>query len=135
TSKRGLRLSRIDRTRRPPHQKNPCSARRSSGSNKRIKRRSPAKKAGSDIPMTVSDVYVWPPTVQAVRGFTASQSRSTCPQQSVGRSIFVLGPLRLPIQMFASIRLGFSTNETRSYGASSSALAHTPEHPSDVSNT
>ena len=54
----GLTFQQIQKyekgTNRPPHQKNPCSARRLAGLNNLVKRRSPARKAEKGMPMTVS---------------------------------------------------------------------------------
>jgi hypothetical protein len=86
---------------RPPHQKKPRSARRPLGWNSAVKWRSPARNAASEIPTTVSGANVAPPTVQVVRGFTASQPRSSVAHASLGMSMRNLGPLRSPNQWVA----------------------------------
>ena len=75
TSNSGCSSSRTESTSRPSHQKYPASVRRSVGSNRTVKSRSPARKRASGMASSVSDAKVAPPTLHAVRGLTISHPR------------------------------------------------------------
>ena len=74
-SNTGRSSSRMESKSLPSAQENPWGARRGPDAKTTVKLRSPARKADSEMPSTVSGAWVTPATVHAERSLITNQSR------------------------------------------------------------